>query len=464
MRPLSLKPKVAIIGGGISGLAAAHALSKADVPCTLFETRPRLGGVIETKRIQDCVVECGPDSFLSAKPQALALAKELGLGDQIIGSNDAERVTFIRRHGRMVPMPDGLMMMVPTKVMPLVKTPLLGLGTKLRMGLELFRKPPAAPLPDRSVGDFIRDHYGNEAVDYLAEPLLSGVYGGDPNQLSVRSVLTRFADLETKFGSLSRGVLASMPAKPAQNGSSPKPPPLFATLRNGLGELIGALEKAIGGHATVRNATVESLERAGTGWRLRANGEWTEASHVIIAAPGHAAAALLRAVDPEVTTLLDAVGYTSSTTIAIGYRRSEVEDKMKGFGFLVPKVERNKLMAATFVHHKFKHRAPDSLALVRAFLTNAEGEDDALVKSVCDELGSLIGVRAEPVFSSVSRWPRAMAQYTVGHNERQAKMESRLATLPNLYLAGNAQVGIGIPDCIQTGQAAATKILNSRVP
>ncbi|MEO8027189.1 MAG: protoporphyrinogen oxidase [Bryobacteraceae bacterium] len=452
--------RVVIVGGGISGLSAAHALGKAGVLSTLFESRPRLGGVIETKRIQDCLVECGPDSFLAAKPQAVALAKELGLGDQIMGSNDEQRITFIRRYGRMVPMPDGLMMMVPTKIMPLIRTPLLGFGTKLRMGLEFFRKPPAVPLPDRSVGDFIRDHYGDEAVDYLAEPLLSGVYGGDPNALSVQSVLARFVDLENKYGSLSRGVLATLPKKTPGAPSTP----IFATLRGGLGQIIDALESAIRARTEVRYSTVEALERTGEGWRVRADGAWVDAPHVIIAAPGHAAAHLIRGFDPESAALLDSVGYTSSTTIAIGYRRSEVNGVAKGFGFLVPKKERNQLLAATFVHNKFKHRAPDSTALVRAFLTGTEGSDEDLVATVREELTALIGLRADPLFSSVSRWPRAMAQYTVGHADRQRRLEERIAELPGLYLAGNAQAGIGIPDCIQSGQTAAKRILDSRIP
>lgn len=225
--------EVIIIGGGISGLTAAYTLTKAGRPVTLIEREPVLGGLLQTRLIEGCVVEGGPDSFLAAKPAATELIHEVGLGADLIGSNDHQRVTYIRRHGRMVPMPDGLMMMVPTKIWPMVTTPLLGWSTKLKMGLEYFRRPPSAELPERSVADFVRDHYGQEAVDYLAEPLLSGVYGGDPADLSVNSTLARFVELERKYGSLTRGTLLSRRDNPPAAGS------LFRTLKGGLHDLCG---------------------------------------------------------------------------------------------------------------------------------------------------------------------------------------------------------------------------------
>src|SRR5579863_93079 len=196
-----------IIGGGISGLSAAYYLAKGGAPCTILESRPRLGGVIQTERVAGCTIEAGPDSFLSAKPAALELIRDLGLADQVIGSNDRLRITYVRKGGRLVPLPDGLMMMVPTKILPLVTTGLLSWSTKIRMGLELLRSPKAKS-GDESVAEFIEEHYGPEAVDYLAEPLLSGIYGGDPRALSVTSVLPRFVDLAKQYGSLTRGVLA----------------------------------------------------------------------------------------------------------------------------------------------------------------------------------------------------------------------------------------------------------------
>jgi protoporphyrinogen/coproporphyrinogen III oxidase len=250
---------VVIVGGGIAGLSAAYDLAKAGTPYTLIEKLPRLGGVIQTIARDGCIIEGGPDSFISQKPEALALIKELGLEQEVIGSNDATRVTYILRRGRLVRMPEGFRMIVPTRVWPVVKSPLLGWGTKLRMGLELFRKPVSNP--DRSVADFVIDHFGRETLDYLAEPLLSGVYGGDPREMSVVSVLGAFAEMETESGSLARAVLKQ--ARPAGGGA------LFRTLKGGLGVLTAKLAEDL----AVRRGEVETIERGENGFRVRVSGE-----------------------------------------------------------------------------------------------------------------------------------------------------------------------------------------------
>ncbi len=275
-------PAVVIIGGGISGLSTAYYLAKRGIASTIVESRPRLGGVIQTEHIEGCTIEAGPDSFLSVKPAALDLIRDLGMSDQVIGSNDHLRVTFVKKNGRLVPLPDGLMMMVPTKILPLLTTPLLSFGTKTRMGLELLRAPKLRG-EDESVADFVREHYGQEAVDYLAEPLLSGIYGGDPGKLSVKAVLPRFVELSQKYGSLTRGVLASRASAPKPAGS---PAPLFRTLKGGLGDLVDAVTRAIAAHATVRIGRAEAIERAGTGYRVRVAGEWLDATHLVLACEG----------------------------------------------------------------------------------------------------------------------------------------------------------------------------------
>lgn len=231
---------VVVIGGGISGLSTAYYLAKAGIRATLIERETRLGGVIRTEIVQGCLLEAGPDSFLSVKPWAMALIRELGLAGEVIGSNDHLRITYVWKGGRLVPLPDGLMLMIPTKVLPMVWTRLLSWPTKLRMVLEWFRRPRGTLVQDRSVAEFVADHYGVEAVDYLAEPLLAGVYGGDPDKLSVRSVLPRFVELESKYGSLTKGVVAERRRAAAQA----KGVPLFRTLRKGLGRLVEALERA----------------------------------------------------------------------------------------------------------------------------------------------------------------------------------------------------------------------------
>jgi oxygen-dependent protoporphyrinogen oxidase len=435
--------RVLIIGGGISGLSAAYYLNRAGIRPTLIEKAPQLGGVIRTTTQQGCLLEAGPDSFLSAKPAAMELIREVGLEHQVIGSNDHLRAVYILKRGKLVPLPDGMTMMVPTKLMPLVATPLLSWGTKMRMGVEFLRRPNGSH-PDRSVYDFLRDHYGEEAIDYLAEPLLAGVYGGDPKQLSANSVLPRFVEIETKYGSLTRGVVAN--PRPQNSGS------LFKTLKNGLGQLVDALRPS----ADVVHGTVESVERRAAGFRVRTNGDWMDADQVVLAAPAVDAAGLLDS--SELAGLLRGIPYNSSVTLSLGYNTNV--QQIKGFGFLVPKRERNYVAACTIVGNKFNHRVPDDMVLLRCFMGGdaLKESDEALVRIARQELRTIMGLEALPAFHSISRWPNAMAQYTVGHKQRVQRIESILKSIPGLHLAGNAYHGIGIPDCIKMGKEAASSI------
>jgi oxygen-dependent protoporphyrinogen oxidase len=369
------------------------------------------------------------------------MIRELGLESEVIASNDYQRKTYIRRHGRMVPMPDGLMMVVPTKIMPMALSGLLGWGAKIRMGVEFFRRP-GPPRPDRSIAEFIRDHYGQEAVDYLAEPLLSGVYGGDPRDLSVDSVLPRFAELEKRYGSLTRGVLATRPKQSAG--------PLFRTLKGGLGQWVDAIVGAIRGKCELRQMGVDAIERTSAGFRIKAGGDWLEAVHMVLACEAHNAAKLL---DGRLAELLGGIAYSSSVVVALGYGGPP---PMPGFGFLIPRKERRRIVACTWVGTKFPYRAPEGTTLARCFLS---GEDEPDIGAVHRELQDLAGVRGEPRFHRIFRWPRAMAQYGVGHAQRIAEIQELAAEVPGLHLAGNAYSGIGIPDCVRTGKQAAEKIL-----
>jgi oxygen-dependent protoporphyrinogen oxidase len=390
---------------------------------------------------------------MAAKPWAMDLIRELGLAEQIIGSNDHSRVTYIVKHGKLVPLPDGLMMVVPTKIMPLVRTSLFSWGAKIRMGLELFRRPNGRH-PDRSVYDFLMDHYGRESIDYLAEPLLAGVYGGDPKQMSVNSVLSRFAEIEAKYGSLTRGVLAA-PKPPKTSG----PKSFLWTLKNGLGELIEKLRPS----ADIVHGNVEALERNAAGFRARVNGDWMEAENVVLAAPAGDCAKLLQSSNGELAGLLAEIPYTSSITMALGYRKDTFDHPLNGHGFLVPKLERQYLMGCTWVGNKFNHRVPENMVLLRCFVggNGLALTDDELVEAAGSELRAIMGLQAQPVFHSIARWPNAMAQYTVGHEKRVQRMEEILKTEPGLYLAGNAYRGIGIPDCVKTGRDAAERIATS---
>ncbi len=452
-----------IVGGGITGLSAAYEFAKAGQPAILLEARARLGGVIETDTVEGCVIEGGPDSFLSAKPAGIDLIREVGLGSELIGSNDKSRVTYLVRGGRLVPLPDGLLMMVPTKILPMLASPILGWKTKLQMGLEYFRRPPAGELPDRSVADFITDHYGRETVDYLAEPLLSGVYGGSADKLSVNSVLARFVELERQYGSLTRGVLE---AKRKRGGAPANgPAALFQTLRGGLGQLTRELESRIRGKIEIRQTAAEGIQSSGQGFRVRAGGEALEATSVILATPAWAAGVLVRDLDPALASLLEGVDYSSSATVAIGFRRSDCGAIPPGFGFLIPARERRLLVACTFVGAKFPFRVPDEIVVLRCFVGGAgqeavlEHDDEEILQRVQAELQGLLGWTAQPLFTRISRWRRSMAQYTVGHGARLNSIRRRLESLRGLYLAGNAYEGIGVPDCIRTGRQAAAQVL-----
>jgi oxygen-dependent protoporphyrinogen oxidase len=306
------------------------------------------------------------------------------------------------------------------------------------MAFEWFRRPVVRD--DRSVGEFIRDHYGDEAVDYLAEPLLSGVYGGDPDEMSAASVLPRFVAFERKYGSVTRGVMAE---RVASQG------PLFQTMKNGLGQLIDALEPK----CEVIRGTVESIE---PGYRLRINGNWLAADAVILACGPRSAAILLGA--SAISDLLRAIPYRSSHIVALAFRRAELKHPLDGFGFLVPKRERRRMIGCTWVTTKFSHRAPADYALLRCFFGSEASEADALA-----ELQIMMGIRAQPAFSRIFNWPDSMPQYTVGHARRMTEIAAQLENFPGLTLAGNAYHGIGIPDCIRLAKAAAEKTMRGTI-
>jgi len=464
-----MEAPVAIVGGGISGLSTAYYLAQAGIPSTLLEARPRLGGVIQTQHVEGCVIEGGPDSFLSIKPAAMDLIRELGLAGEVIGSNDHLRVTYVWKGGRLVRLPDGLQLMVPTKLVPLLTTRLLSWPTKLRMAMELFHPPGHHP-EDQSVADFVTSHYGAEAVDYLAEPLLSGIYGGSPTALSITSVLPRFVELEARYGSLTKGVLAEMKANKGNAQTQANRLPLFRTLKNGLGQMVSALAARLEGRATVLHRRAEAVERDGGGFRIRLEDGWLECAQLVLACEAHNAATLAGKLDGRLADLLGSVPYSSSMTVALGFPNSAFPKPLDGFGFLVPKRERRRLVACTWVGTKFSHRVPSGTTLLRCFLGGMDDggilseSDDAIVAAVVNELHGIAGLRAAPAFSRIFRWPRSMAQYTVGHPARVAEIEARTAAIPGFQLAGNAYTGIGIPDCIRMGKQAAESISKALCP
>jgi len=459
--------RIAIIGGGISGLSAAFALEKhrlagASLEYVLFESSPRFGGVLISERVDDCLIEAGPDSFLTEKPWASDLCREVGLGDQLMGSNDTDRKTYILVKGRLVAIPDGLMFMVPTKIAPTVLSPLFSARTKLRMAREWFH-PPQKANADETVASFVERHYGTEMVDRLTDPLLSGIYGGKASQLSVRAVLPRFVEMEAAHGSLGRGMLAAR--MNLAHASKAPARPLFTSLKNGMQQMVDAILARLPASVLQSSTPVQQLQRQNGSWVVSAGYASDQFDAVIVATPTHAAAELLGIASTELASQLRGILYTSSVTVNLGYDRSVRASLPPGFGFLVPRSEGKRTLAATFVHNKFPHRAPEDRALLRCFIGGARDEevlqtpDEEIVRMVRDDLRQIIKLTADPLFTRVYRWKGAMAQYGVGHLERLQRIETLLQQLPGLALAGNGYRGIGVPDCVRSGNDAANRIL-----
>jgi oxygen-dependent protoporphyrinogen oxidase len=410
--------------------------------------------------VDGCLVEAGPDSFLTEKPWALTLCKELGIDDQLIGSNDAQRKTYIVVKGRLVAMPDGLMFMVPTKLVPTALSPLFSMATKVRMARELLH-PPRPMDGDETVGELVERHFGAEVVDRLADPLLSGVYGGDANKLSARAVLPRFVEMEEKYGSLSRAMLAAHNKMRAVASKQP-PRPLFSSLRDGMQQLVDAIMVRLD-HSSIRLRTrVRHIYPENGDWRVAIDMGGNEMfDAVIVATPANIAGGLLEAVDRDLAEDLLGVTYSSSVTVTLGYHMDQLRHLPQGFGFLVPRSEGTRMLACTFVHNKFPHRAPADKGILRCFLGGARDEavlnltDDEIVDTVRGELKKIVQLDARPMFDRVYRWRGAMAQYESGHIARVARIEKRAKEIPGLELAGNAYHGIGVPDCIREGTNAA---------
>ena len=472
--------RVAIVGGGISGLTAAYMLAQArgrGVPVSefLIEAGNRLGGVVRTDHLEGFVLEGGPDSFISEKPEAAELCRELGLGDSLIGSNDDERQTYILHKGNLVPLPEGLMLLAPTRIQPFLKTPLLPLHSKLMVATEWFVTPTKARDYDESIATFVRRHFGKAMLENIVDPLLAGVYGGEARSLSVQSVLPRFREMENQYGSLIRGAIATtrqMKKGERSNEYGEKSVnSLFVTLKNGLGDLVKALESRLDASRIHLGQRVVSIEKITPHWkspyRVRCEGNQDyEADAVILALPVHACATFFPTLPQELSEALGAVPYSSAITVNLGFEEGVAAALPPGFGFLVPAKERSRLLACTFVHRKFPYRAPRGKALLRCFLGGTrdpgvmELSNNEIIPLVRQELRNILGMESAPLFSFISRWPSSMAQYTVGHGDHINRIASLMEKYPRLYLAGNAYFGIGLSDCIRTGRAAAQQAVD----
>lgn len=448
---------IAIIGGGISGLSAAWTLQKRGVPYCLLEAGPTLGGVIRTEEKDGFVLEGGPDSILAQKPEGVGLCRELGLGDRLIPTNPELRAVYILHRRKLHPLPEGMMLAVPTRILPMIESGLFSWPGKLRMGLDLVR--PAGPQNgDESIATFLRRRFGQEAVERLGEPLLAGIHAGDPERLSILATFPRFRELEAKHGSLVRGMLSA--PRPKREPGAPAPV-AFYSLRGGLRELVGALVARLDAGSIRTGAAVRSLARDGDGYTIGLeSGETVKAPRVIVAAPGPKIAPALEGLLPEVSRTLAAVPFASSATVLLGYRRVDVAHSLDGYGMVVPKGEGLRTTALSFVSTKFAHRAPEGHVLLRGFLGGVRDPnvldltDEEMVQAVERDMTPILGLKGQPRVTRVFRWPASTPQLEVGHLERMRAVESAVAEVPGLHLTGAGIWSTGIPDSV----ADATRV------
>ncbi len=466
-------PHVVIIGGGIAGLSTAYYLQKearaAGLPLsyTLIERENRLGGKIRTEHVDGFVIEGGPDSFITQKPWGVQLVRELGLEDHLVGTNEAQRKVFVLHKGRLAPLPDGVMLIVPTKFMPFALSPLISPWGKLRMAMDLFI-PPKRDGQDEALADFIRRRLGAEALDKIAEPLMSGIHNAEAERQSLLATFPRFRALEEQYGSLIRGMLAARRrARSNTNPHNQRRLSAFVTLRDGMYELVEALVRALDPNALLLGQQVEALHyepSAEYPYRVRlADGQAIHADAVVLAVPAFCAADLLASLAPELAAELRTIRYVSTGTISLAYRRSELSHPVDGFGFVIPKSERRQINACTWTSTKFSHRAPDGYVLLRVFFGGSRHPelvdlpDEELEALARAELRDIMGITAQPVLTRIYRWHRANPQYDVGHLDRVARIEAMCP--PGLHLTGSAYRGVGIPDCTRQGQETATRLL-----
>jgi oxygen-dependent protoporphyrinogen oxidase len=458
------RQRVAIVGGGITGLSAAYDLSRGGAEVTLLEARSTLGGNLRTAREGAYTIEAGPDSWVASKPDATQLAKELGI--ELIGTREDTRKVYIVWEGKLFPIPEGLILGIPTKIEPIVRTPLFTWDAKVRMAMEPLVPPRIFHGDeDESIGDFMTRRLGEQVTERLAGPLLGGVYSGDANVISVRATLPQFVDAEQKYGSLVRAMRATRKA-PADGKPAPS---AFLTPVGGVAELAHALERRLAGvhlRMGVRATKIGVVPSDDMRGRYAVELEGAEtvfADHVILAAPSYVTAALVRPLDGACADDLDRIVYSSSATVYFAFDEADVPRPLDAVGFIAPKESRRRIVASTWMSSKWEGRAPDDAVLLRVFFGGAfggallENDDERLVRIGREELEDLLGIEAAPLFSRVFRHDRANAVPHVGHLARVRTMKERLARFPGLHLAGAAYGG-GIPECVRQGREVARTI------
>ena len=462
--------KIIIIGGGIAGLAAAYRIQEEitagdPIECLVLEGGDRFGGKIATERFDGFVFERGPDSFISQKPAAIQLCQKLGLGDRLVGTNPDFPRTYVYTDKKLVTMPDGLSLMIPTRFLPFALTPLFSLPGKIRMGLDLLI-PKKADDSDESLASFMRRRMGEEALRKMAEPMLAGIYASNPETMSIKSTFPMFFETEQKYRSLILGMLAR---KRQVKNSQQKPPPftLFMTLKDGLGEMVDAVQEKSPNIQFRSAMKVAGVSRNDAGWEVSIeDGAELAADAVVFATPAKTSARLLESTAPKVAKLLHRIQYVSTATVTLVYRKEGFPHPLNGFGFVVPRTEGRKILACTWTSSKFPHRAPPGYVMLRCFVGGALHEDlaeqdaAAIETMVKEELRVIMGIDQQPEICKVFHNRKANVQYYVGHAALIDSVDRERSSIPGLFLAGSAYTGIGIPDCIQNGTRAAESVID----
>ncbi|MFM7735762.1 MAG: protoporphyrinogen oxidase [Alphaproteobacteria bacterium] len=463
---LADRPKrVAVLGGGITGLAAAHRAHELGAEVVLLEASERLGGVIATEHQDGWVLELGPDSFVTDKPQAAELSRRMGLGDALLPTNDRFRRTLVVHDGRLEALPGAFQLLAPARLLPFLATPILSPLGKLAALRDLVA-PRGGPPPggDESLASFVRRRLGSEVLDRIAQPMVGGIYTADPERLSLAATMPRFIELERRHRSLILGLMRNAAATPS--GTSGARFGLFVTLRDGLESLVDALARSLPKGAVRTGARVVSVRRSGGRWTIEVEGGAPEtADAIVVALPAPRAAVVLREESDALAGELAGIPYASSAIVLLGWRRADVPHPLDAFGLVVPEVERRRIIAASFSSVKYDGRAPDDHVLVRVFLGGAmhpeavAADDASMLAAARAELKDLLGITAEPVLARVGRWPESMPQYHVGHQGRVARIRALERGLPGLALAGNAYDGVGLSDCVRSAEAAVAAVL-----
>lgn len=456
---------VAIVGAGISGLAAAQRLLERNpsLILSILDSQARAGGVLQTRRRDGFVVDASADSMLTAIPSALSLCRRLGMESDLLPTDSAHRRAFVVRRGRLLPLPDGLMLMAPRRLGPMATTPILSPWGKLRMAADLVI--PRGPDRDESLAAFATRRFGREAFDRLIQPLVSGMYTGDPAKLSVRATMPRFVAMEQSHRSLILAARAAAGQGATSQGSGARYG-MFVSIRGGMGRLPEAIVGRLPQGALRTGTRVRGMQRIEGGrWGLElSDGSTMRADAVIIATPAAEASRLLRTVDERLAIELGAIPATGCAVASLGYKREQVRHALDGFGFVVPHIEGRPILSGSFSSVKFPDRAPEGHVLFRVFLGGArrqevlDGDDDSLLRLAHGQMAELLGITGAPLLSHLDRWPGAMPQYHVGHLDRVSAIRARLAEHAGLALAGNSYEGVGVPQCIQSGEAAAEAV------